>query len=68
MTKKLQNANFVQCFVFSSVDVLLQYYEIFTRVQAELVAEADKKEEIYTPLVIGTIFSFGAQDHDKRRQ
>ncbi|WP_180162766.1 type I restriction endonuclease subunit R [Acinetobacter sp. YH12069] len=60
--KKTAKREFCSMFCVSSVDVLLQYYAIFAKVQAELVAEADKKEEIYTPLVIGTIFSFGAQD------
>ncbi len=45
-------------FCVSSVPALIQYYDKFEKVQAELLEKAQQNNELYQPLNIATIFSY----------
>ena len=55
---KTKNRKFTAMFCVSSVDTLIQYYDIFERLQAERQAE----NPAYQPLTIATIFSYAANE------
>ena len=55
---KTKNRKFTAMFCVSSVDTLIQYYDIFERLQGERQAE----NLAYQPLTIATIFSYAANE------
>ncbi len=55
---KTRNREFTAMFCVSSVDTLTQYYELFEKVQAA----KQQEDNLFKPLTIATIFSYGAND------
>lgn len=56
---KTNQREFNAMFCVSSVPALIQYYDKFEKVQAELLEKAQQNNELYQPLNIATIFSYG---------
>lgn len=54
---KTKQRQFSAMFCVSSVPVLIQYYDKFAQIQAELLEKAQQNNEIYQSLNIATIFS-----------
>lgn len=55
---KTNQREFNAMFCVSSVPALIQYYDKFEKVQAELLEKAQQNNELYQPLNIATIFSY----------
>lgn len=55
---KTKQRQFSAMFCVSSVPVLIQYYDKFAQIQAELLEKAQQNNEIYQSLNIATIFSY----------
>lgn len=55
---KTKQRQFNAMFCVSSVPNLIQYYDKFEQVQAELLQQAQQNNELYQPLNIATIFSY----------
>ncbi|MGB8810201.1 MAG: HsdR family type I site-specific deoxyribonuclease, partial [Acinetobacter calcoaceticus] len=55
---KTNQHEFNAMFCVSSVPALIQYYDKFEKVQAELLEKAQQNNELYQPLNIATIFSY----------
>jgi len=56
-SSKTNQREFNAMFCVSSVPALIQYYDKFEKVQAELLEKAQQNNELYQPLNIATIFS-----------
>lgn len=59
---KTKNREFTAIFCVSSVDTLIQYYDLFEKVQAEKQQEDEAQGRLFKPLSIATIFSYGANE------
>lgn len=59
---KTKNREFTAMFCVSSVDTLMQYYELFEKVQAEKQQQDEAEGRLFKPLTIATIFSYGANE------
>lgn len=59
---KTKNREFTAMFCVSSVDTLIQYYEIFEQVQAEKQQQDEEQGRLFNPLTIATIFSYAANE------
>ncbi|EOR10251.1 type I restriction endonuclease subunit R [Acinetobacter sp. ANC 3926] len=57
-SNKTKQRQFNAMLCVSSVPALIQYYDKFVQVQAELLEQAQQNNELYQPLNIATIFSY----------
>ncbi|HHP8790868.1 type I restriction endonuclease subunit R [Acinetobacter baumannii] len=64
--KKTRNREFCAMFCVSSVENLIQYYELFEKVQAEMVEDAERNKTYFQPISVRTIFSFGVEEQDQQ--
>ena len=55
---KTRNRDFTGMFCVSSVNTLIQYYELFEKVQAE----KQQQDKSFKPLTVATIFSYSANE------
>lgn len=62
---KTQQRAFTAFFATSSIDCVIQYYELFRRRQQQLVAEYEAKGLRYNPLTIATVFSYTQNEAEK---
>lgn len=64
--KKTKNREFCAMFCVSSVENLIQYYELFEKVQAEMAEEAKRNESYFQPISVRTIFSYATEEQDQQ--
>lgn len=62
---KTQQRAFTAFFATSSIDCVIQYYELFKTRQQQLIAEYEAKGLRYNPLTIATVFSYTQNEAEK---
>lgn len=64
--KKTKNREFCAMFCVSSVENLIQYYDLFEKVQTEMAEEAKKNKTYFQPISVRTIFSYGVEEQNQQ--
>lgn len=59
---KTKDREFTAMFCVSSVDTLIQYYDLFEKLQTQKQVDDEAQGKIFKPLTVATIFSYSANE------